>query len=224
MNPEQIIDQQAFRHRDGSGGVLHSVAVIRYLDPNYQVQVYSCAIGADGLPDFTQGGYAGPGKTFANVRQASRYFDELVNQQRGRWTFLDPEETLPFAVDNSTHAPIFEYVSGNSDWGLVRQHLAPCLFESVVHKFLSRLGGRLMRGHRCMTISLAADFLPIVLSLAISGVGEIRRNGVTLTEGQLNTMAQFVAVDRGNNSLYRTLGLLPDYAAAIGGSATALVL
>lgn len=253
MSTDHIVDQQAFRHGDGKGGFLHSVAFICRLDPNYNVAVFSCSFGADGLPDYSAGKYTNPGKSFTNVRQASRFFDELVKQQRGRWTFLDPEETLPFTVDSprAAKAPVFAYVAesndpvrsskpveapdlayvaaptGNDGWTRLRQHLAPCYFEHGVQSFLNRLGNRLMRDNRRWVMPLTADFLPIVLSLAIAGVGEMQRDGVVLTEGQLRTMARSVVADPDIDALYRALGLrelLPDYAAAIGGGGAALVL
>lgn len=117
MNTQTIIDQQAFRHSDGKGGLTHSVVALLHRHPDYEITIFAYPISADGLPNISKISCVGPldglGQNSPILEGSERSFVATVSSCLDRgWVALSSEETGPLTIGSDGHvrASVFDYV------------------------------------------------------------------------------------------------------------------
>lgn len=223
---QSVLRQQAFRQVLDLDVVRHQIVVMleeEGKDAGYTVGTVTCPAGNDGLPWFPEGVFMGMQRGVATLDAATTYFDDLVRSTALRSKRIGADETIELtaaalsgAGEAQPATPLYYFAFDSRTPGRAAAHLDRCLQSPLVSAFFNAVTRKADTGG----LSFPTRFMPIVVSLAIAGIGELRRESVPLTEGQLRTIGRHAEANSDELcSLYNTLGLresLPDFGAQIG--------
>lgn len=241
MNPDRVVQQQAFRHITSAGETHHAVVLVsRDSDAvaTFSAGVFMCGYGSDGLPDVGTG--VGSIEERLHIKDQHRHvrfavaqvaFEEIVHWF-GTCSFpVAADATLPLTFSPPSPPPLeitFDYAVSAAAIPDARKYLAAHIENARVTKLLDFLAG--LDGFP-LSVPDQTPFLPVMVSLALAGIGELRRSGVVLAEGQLGSIGRYALAGEDDDddieALYQRLELrapFRDFKGEIGGSSDALVL